>query len=157
MATQPQPRLIGECAPDFRLHYSPSQTLCLHHMTTQRVIVAFCPAVWEPTTKGQLALYQQSLHLFHERNATLVAISVDGVWCHMAFAHHHRITYHLLSDGSPKGAVARAYGVYDEERDMARRALFLIQDRRIAWQLVVPDALNPGLNGILTALEELSE
>ncbi|NOK62635.1 MAG: redoxin domain-containing protein [Chloroflexi bacterium AL-W] len=87
----------------------------------------------------------------------LVAISVDGVWCQMAFAHYHQIAYHLLSDGSPKGAVARTYGVYDEAHNTTRRALFLIQERRIVWQTVVPYPLNPGLNGLLTVLEALPD
>lgn len=154
---QTQSPVAGDLAPDFRLRYTPSQTIRLYQIRTKRIVIAFCPAVWEPTTRDQLIRYQQSLHLLYERNAMLIAISTDCVWCQMAFAHYHQIAYHLLSDGSPKGNVAQSYGVYDETHDTTRRALFLIQDRRIVWQMVVPHLLNPGLGGLLTALDSATD
>ncbi|MEM8535771.1 MAG: redoxin domain-containing protein [Chloroflexota bacterium] len=153
MSHQTQSFVVGDLVPDFRLCHTPSQTIHLYQIRARRIVIAFCPAVWEPTTRKQLVGYQQSLHLLYQRNAMLITISTDCVWCQMAFANYHQIAYHLLSDGSPKGAVARSYGVYDEAHDTTRRALFLIQDRHIIWHTIVPYQLNPGLDALLTALD----
>jgi alkyl hydroperoxide reductase subunit AhpC len=62
----------------------------------------------------------------------------------------------LLADFEPKGAVARAYGVYDEKQGTCERALFVIDPGgTIHWSYVSPIGVNPGANGILSALENL--
>jgi len=62
----------------------------------------------------------------------------------------------LLSDFEPKGATAKAYGVYRETDGFSERALFVI-DREgiIRWRYVSPVGVNPGADGILRALEGL--
>jgi alkyl hydroperoxide reductase subunit AhpC len=62
----------------------------------------------------------------------------------------------LLADHRPRAKIARAYGVFDIRREAAKRALFVIDPfGTIAWSAVFPDAVDPGVNGILTALERL--
>ena len=51
--------------------------------------------------------------------AELIGISVDGAWCHAAFARDRKLHFPLLSRLEPKGDVARQYGVY---RDKVVRA-----------------------------------
>ena len=81
---------------------------------------------------------------------------MDGVWCHAAFAKQNKLHFPLLADFEPKGAVARAYGVYDEKDGACKRALFVIDsDGIIHWSYVSPTGVNPGANGILSALEDL--
>ena len=89
--------------------------------------------------------------------AELVAISVDGVWSHMAFANARQLQF-PLPDDRPRGTTARAYGVYDARRQVAKRALFVIDPLgKIVWSAVFPDAVDPGVDGILTALEGLQD
>ena len=58
---------------------------------------------------------------------------------------------------TPKGEVARDYGVYRKSEGVCERALFVIDGKgRIAWSYVSPIAVNPGADGILKALENLS-
>jgi len=62
----------------------------------------------------------------------------------------------LLADFEPKGAVARTYGVYRPQDGTSERALFVIDARgTIRWSYVSPVGINPGADGILTALEAL--
>jgi peroxiredoxin len=53
---------------------------------------------------------------FRQFEAELLGISVDGAWCHSAFAKQNKLRFSLLADFEPKGAVARTYGVYDEKK-----------------------------------------
>jgi len=86
-----------------------------------------------------------------------VGISVDGVWCHRAFAADRNLHFPLLSDFEPKGEVARQYGVYDYTIGESKRALFVLDGGGvIRWSYVSPIDSNPGADGILTALEAIA-
>jgi peroxiredoxin len=103
-----------------------------------------------------MALYNEVLPEFQKLHAELIGISVDGAWCHAAFARHRNLHFPLLADFEPKGAVARKYGAYREKDGFCERALFVIDpEGKIAWSYCSPVAVNPGAEGILQALEDL--
>lgn len=146
----------GMPAPEFRLHVTPDQNLSLDELRGRPVILAFYPADWSPVCGDQMALYNEILPEFKKYGAELVGISVDGVWCHDAFAKDRHLHFPLASDFEPKGLVARAYGAYRAEEGVCERALFVIdRDGVIAWSFCSPVAVNPGADGILQALESL--
>ena len=120
------------------------------------VILAFYPADWSPVCSDQMALYNEILSEFGRFDAELLGISVDGIWCHLAFAHDRKLHFPLLSDFEPKGDVARRYGVYRSGEGTSERALFVI-DRGgvVRWSYCSPVGVNPGADGILRALEAL--
>lgn len=147
----------GTPAPDFKLHSAPDQSLSLDDLRGAPVILAFYPADWSPVCGDQMALYNQILPEFRRLKAQLVGISVDGVWCHAAFAQNRNLHFPLLADFEPKGAVARKYGVYRQQDGICERALFVIDSGGvIAWSYVSPVGVNPGADGILVALEDLT-
>jgi peroxiredoxin len=124
----------------------------------QPVVLAFYPADWSPVCGDQMALYNEILPEFEKLGAEVMGISVDGAWCHAAFAKDRKLHFPLLSDFEPKGAVARAYGVYRHEDGTSERALFVIDgDGMIFWSHVSPVGVNPGAAGILNALEQLNK
>jgi peroxiredoxin len=103
-----------------------------------------------------MALYNEMLGEFTAADAELIGISVDGIWCHLAFAHDRKLRFPLLSDFEPKGAVSQLYGVYRDSEGTSERALFVIdRDGVIRWSYVSPVGINPGADGILRALERL--
>lgn len=94
--------------------------------------------------------------MFRRFNAELLGISVDGVWCHMAFAQNRNLHFPLLADFEPKGAVAQMYGAYRRQEGVNERALFVIDEQgTIRWSYRSPIGVNPGADGILSALEGL--
>jgi len=103
-----------------------------------------------------MGLYNEILPEFHRFDATLIGISVDGAWCHAAFAKDRKLHFPLLADFEPKGGVARSYGVYHQQDGISERALFVIdREGTIRWSYVSPMGVNPGADGILAALEAL--
>lgn len=146
----------GTPAPAFQLPATPDQRVSLDELRGHPVILAFYPADWSPVCGDQLALYNQLLPEFHRSGAQLVGISVDGVWCHAAFAEQRHLHFPLLADFEPKGEVARRYGVYREQDGVCERALFVIDAEGIVrWSYVSPLGINPGADGILEALAQL--
>jgi len=150
------PLPAGTPAPDFSLHSTPDQTVKLSEFRGQPVVLAFYPADWSPVCGDQMALYNEMLPEFQNLGAELIGISVDGSWCHAAFSRDRKLHFPLLADFEPKGAVARLYGVYRQGEGICERALFVIDaDGVIHWSYVSPVGVNPGAEGILSALEEL--
>jgi len=146
----------GTPAPEFTLHVTPDQSLSLSELRGKPVILAFYPADWSPVCGDQMALYNEILPEFQKYGAELLGISVDGVWCHEAFAKDRDLHFPLLADFEPKGAVAQMYGVYRKSDGVCERALFVIDKNGvITWSYVSPIAVNPGADGILQALEDL--
>jgi peroxiredoxin len=146
----------GERAPDFRLRSTPDQIVSLSDLRGRPVILAFYPADWSPVCGDQMSLYNEILPEFNKYDAVLLGISVDGSWCHAAFASNRKLHFPLLADFEPKGEVARAYGVYRAEDGECERALFVIDANGvIRWSYVSPVGINPGADGILAALEAL--
>jgi peroxiredoxin len=146
----------GTAAPDFKLPVTPDQRLALSELRGRPVILAFYPADWSPVCGDQMALYNEILPEFAKFNAELLGISVDGVWCHEAFAKDRHLHFPLLADFEPKGATAQAYGAYRKPEGICERALFVIDKNGIiTWSYISPIAVNPGADGILTALEAL--
>ena len=145
-------------APSFTLNATPDQKVSLSDLRGKPVVLAFYPADWSPVCGDQMALYNEILPEFHRHQATLIGISVDGAWCHAAFAANRKLHFPLLSDFEPKGAVARAYGAYRPIDGTTERALFVIDEQGlIYWSYLSPVGVNPGADGILEALESLSK
>ena len=143
-------------APDFTLPTTPDQKLSLSDLRGRPVILAFYPADWSPVCGDQMGLYNELRKEFARYDAWLLGISVDGPWCHAAFAADRKLHFPLLSDFEPKGDVARRYGVYRTLEGECERALFVIDAQGvIRWSYVSAVGVNPGADGILDALEAI--
>jgi peroxiredoxin len=147
----------GMPAPDFKLQVTPDQAVSLADFRGKPLILAFYPADWSPVCGDQMALYNEVLPEFRKFGAEILGISVDGVWCHLAFAKDRKLHFPLLADFEPKGGVAQKFGAYDNANGICERALFVLDgDGVIRWSYVSPIAINPGADGILEALEGLA-
>jgi AhpC/TSA family len=73
-----------------------------------------------------LSLYQSELAEFEQRGAQVLAISVDSLYSHGAWAAVRGLSFPLLADFQPKGAVAEQYQVYREQDGFSERARYVI-------------------------------
>ncbi len=154
--TSGRPLGPGTQAPDFTLPAGPDTQVRLSDLRGRPVILVFYPADWSPVCGDELALYNELLSEFRKYDAELVGISVDGVWCHRAYAEARKLEFPLLSDFEPKGEVSRSYGAYRSKDGFSERALFVLdRDGVIHWSYVSPVNVNPGADGILNALDSL--
>jgi peroxiredoxin len=147
----------GALTPDVMLQtLPPDQFISLSELRGRPVILVFYPADWSPVCGDQVVLYNELLPEFQRFNAAMLGISVDGYWCHRAFAKDRKLRFPLLSDFEPKGAVADSYGAYRQQDGISERALFVIDAAgKIRWSYISPLDVNPGAEGILEALEGL--
>src|SRR5262245_7508902 len=147
----------GTMAPGFSLRDTPDQSVSLSELRGRIVILVFYAADSRPVCGSELTLYNALLPEFQRFGAPLLGVSVDGAWCHIAYARESKLKFPLLADFEPKGAVARAYGVYRQNDGTSERALFVIDSEGvIRWSYVSPVGVAPGADGILTALQALT-
>lgn len=147
---------VGAMAPDFSGSVTPDQKLTLSDFKGRRVILAFYPADWSPVCGDQMSLYNLVLPEFRKHGAALLGISVDGAWCHQAYAKANQLHFPLIADFHPKGAIATLFGAFRDDEGVADRALFVLDEtQHVVWNYLSPIAVNPGADGILDALERM--
>jgi peroxiredoxin len=150
------PLAPGTIAPDFALPDASGRPIRLSDFRGRPVVLVFYPLDWSPGCSQQLDLYQQELEEFNRRNAQLLAVSVDSVYSHGAWAAVRGIEFPLLSDFHPKGEVAKRYSVWREQDGFSERALYVIDPQGVIGYSHVSPYLHhvPDLDELLEAIGE---
>ena len=129
------PIAVGQTAPDFTLEDQSQKKITLSDFAGKRnVVLIFYPLDFSPLCTNEHACFVNELKQFESLDAQVLGLSVDSIWAHKAFADKMGITYPLLADFHPKGAVAEKFGVYLADRGMAGRAIAIVDKAgKIAW------------------------
>ena len=148
----------GVRAPGFTLPATPdTRRMSLADLKGSAVVLVFYPADFTPVCSSELAILNELLPEFAKLDARTIGISTDSVWSHIGFAADLGLQIPLVSDYHPKGEVSRRYAVYREEDGISERALYVIDKQgTIFWSHVSPIEVNPGVDGVLDALERLA-
>ena len=117
----------GAIAPEFEL---PDQFGAPQRLADRRgirpVVLAFVPFAFSRTCTGELRELDANAELFAAAGADLLVASVDAKYALRAWAEGEAVAVALVSDFWPHGAVAAAYGAFDERAGTAIRATFAI-------------------------------
>lgn len=159
MENKASPLEPGTVAPDFSLPETPDQSVGLSDFKGRtRVVLVFYPADFSPVCSSEVALFNEMMPELRRHGAQILGISVDSVWSHLAFGKEKNLRFPLLSDFNPKGEVSKRYHAYRAQEGESARALYLIgRDGKIAWSYLSPVGINPGVDGVLQALEDLDK
>jgi peroxiredoxin len=123
----------GDTAPDFTLPSTVGEKVTLSdYRGKKNVILLFYPLDFSPVCSVETRQCAEMLPASGGGDVEILGVSVDSLWTHKAFAAQQGITYPLLADFHPKGAVAEKYGVYLPEKGLSARTAFIIgKDGRI--------------------------
>jgi peroxiredoxin (alkyl hydroperoxide reductase subunit C) len=118
---------VGAVAPDFVLKDQNNQEVRLSDFRGRRnVLLVFYPLAFTGTCQGELCSVRDNLSDFANDDVQILTVSVDSPYSHKVWAEREGYDFPLLADFWPHGAVARSYGVFDEERGIANRGTFLV-------------------------------
>jgi peroxiredoxin len=135
---------VGDLAPDFELQDQDRNTVTLSSFRGEKnVIVVFYPLAFTGVCQGELCAIRDDIADFSNNDVQTLAISVDSGPTHAAWAKEQGYTFPLLADFWPHGAVAKAYGVLNEDIGLAVRGTFIVDKQGvIAYKVVnaIPDA-----------------
>ena len=116
----------GQAAPDFTARNQHGEQVRLSDLLGVPVAVVFYPWAFSGICTGELGALRDGIGRLRDTGARVLAVSCDPVFALRAFADQERLDFDLLSDHWPHGAVARAYGVFDEELGVPRRGSFVL-------------------------------
>ena len=145
----------GTSVPEFRLVREDGREFTRADLLGRTTVVVFYPFAFSPVCTDQLQVYEEALPELREQGATLYAVSTDANWSQRAFREQLGVSIEQLSDFEPKGAAARAFGVFFEPGGMANRALVIVgPDGTVGWSHLAesPGEL-PGANLIFDGLD----
>jgi mycoredoxin-dependent peroxiredoxin len=149
---------IGDQAPDFTLVDQHGQDVTLSQWAGQKaVLLVFYPFAFSGVCTGELTGFRDRLGDFETDLSTLVAVSCDPIYAQRALADRDGIFFPLLTDFWPHGAVASAYGVFDEISGAPRRSSFIIdKDGVVRWSVHNPRGRPRDLDQQAVALKEVA-
>jgi peroxiredoxin len=117
----------GDPAPDFTLPSTIGEKVTLSdYRGKKNVVLLFYPLDFSPVCSAENKQCAEMLPAKGAGDVQVLGISVDSLWAHKAFAAQQGISYPLLADFHPKGAVAQMYGVYLADKGLSARTAFII-------------------------------
>jgi peroxiredoxin len=120
----------GAEAPDFTLKDQDGNEVTLSSFRgKQNVVLVFYPFTFTGVCQGELCSLRDNLSDYQSASAQVLAISCDSRHAQKKWAEELGFTFPVLSDFWPHGAVARAYGVFNEQLGCANRATFVIDEQ----------------------------
>ena len=132
---------VGELAPDFELRDQHGTPVRLSDRRgAKNVVLVFYPFAFSGVCSAEMAALRDSFPEAAARpDVELMAVSADTVFALRTWADDQGFSFALLSDFWPHGAVARSYGVFDENMGAATRGTFILDKAGVVrWKVVNP-------------------
>ena len=118
---------VGEQAPDFTLKDQNNEEVTLSSFRgEQAVLIVFYPLAFTGICTGELCVVRDDMTTFQNNDVQVLTISVDSAYTHKVFSEREGYQFPLLSDFWPHGAVAQAYGVFNDVTGFSNRGTFLV-------------------------------
>lgn len=118
---------VGDKAPDFTLKDQHGNDVTLSSFQGEKnVVLVFYPFTFTGVCEGELCSLRDDIADFETNAAAVLAVSCDTRHAQAQWAERQGFTFPVLSDFWPHGAVAAAYGVFNEALGCANRATFVI-------------------------------
>ena len=131
---------VGDKAPDFTVAASDGKTVHLKdYIGKGNIVLYFYPKDDTPGCTKEACGIRDSFDEFKGLNAIVFGVSFDSVDSHKQFIAKYKLPFVLLADTDK--AVAKAYGVADDNSPVASRVTFVIdKEGKIAF---VDPKVNP--------------
>ena len=118
---------VGQTAPDFTLKDQAGNDVSLSdYRGKQPVVLVFYPFTFTGVCQGELCDIRDDPSSFQDASAAVLALSCDTRHAQVQWSEQQGFTFPVLSDFWPHGAVAKAYGVFNDQLGCANRASFVI-------------------------------
>jgi peroxiredoxin len=149
----------GDDAPDFELRSHRGTTVRLSDFRGRKnVVLAFHPLAFTPVCAIQMRGYEAETPRLDDHDAVVLGISIDPQPAKTAWASTlGSISFDMLSDFHPHGAVAERYGVFRPVEGFSERAVFVVDKQgKIAWSKTYDIPEQPDNEDFMAALRQLT-
>ncbi|NBU32611.1 MAG: peroxiredoxin [Actinobacteria bacterium] len=130
--------LVGQEAPDFTLKNQFGQEVTLSdYRGKKNVVLVFFPMAFTGICTDELCELRDRKQIFESEDVQVLGISCDSSAAQKVFADQEGISYPLLADYWPHGAVASSFGSFNEQLGFAIRGTFVIDKLGIVrWAVI---------------------
>ena len=147
---------LGQQAPSFTARNQHGEQITVSGLYGAPAVIIFYPWAFSSICHGELAALRDDHESFVTLGSRVLAVSCDAMYTLRAYADAEGIPFDLLSDHWPHGAIAQAYGVFDELAGCARRGTFVMDSVGvIRWQQVNQINEQRDLTAVLAATANL--
>ncbi|HEX5383462.1 MAG TPA: peroxiredoxin [Propionibacteriaceae bacterium] len=130
-------RGLGRPAPSFTARNQHGEPITSSSLRGAPAVIIFYPWAFSSICHDELAAIRDDHESFVALGCRVLAISCDAIYTLRAYADMEAIPFDLLSDHWPHGAIAQAFGVFDDEAGCARRGTFVLDSTgMIKWQQI---------------------
>lgn len=131
---------VGDQAPDFELKDQHGTPVRLSEFRGKKnVVLLFYPLAFSGVCTNEMCAIRDDFPEVTGDDVELLAVSVDSGFVLRTWAERDHFNFAMLSDFWPHGAVAKSYGVFDEEKGVATRGTFIIDKSGVVrWKVVNP-------------------
>ena len=158
---------VGKPAPEFEVQaYDRSRdgtdeqfkTVKLSDYKGKWVCLFFYPRDFTFVCPTEIVSFNKHLSEFHDRETVVLTASTDSEYSHKGWCDAHddlkKLRFPMLADTSH--ALSKAFGVFDEEKGLAQRGVYLIDPQGVVRWLAVHDlGVGRNVDEVLRVLDAL--
>jgi peroxiredoxin (alkyl hydroperoxide reductase subunit C) len=135
------PAEIGSPAPDFTLPDQSRNPVRLGDLRGRKSLVVFIPFPFTSICSGEICLLRDNLAQLGDLDANVVVITCDTIPVNKHWSEENGFSFPVLSDFWPHGAVAIAYGAFNDKVGAANRQTFVLDEAGTVRAIVASDSL----------------
>ena len=134
----------GDTAPEFTLRNIDKSEVSLSDFRGRKTLVKFIPFPFTGVCDGEVCMVRDNLGAIDGLDANVIVVTTTPIPSNAAWAAQNGFEFPILSDFWPHGAVATAYGVFNEKIGAAIRATFVLDGDGIVRDVIAsPDLGTP--------------
>jgi peroxiredoxin (alkyl hydroperoxide reductase subunit C) len=135
------PATVGQPAPDFKLKDTQNNDVSLSDFKGSKLIVAFIPFPHTGNCDNEACALRDDYESLSADGSKVIIISTHarpmlGVW-----AQQNNIPFPVLADYWPHGAIAQAYGCFNDQVGVALRASYVIDANGVVREIIQSSGL----------------
>ena len=135
----------GQPAPAFTLKDQDGNDVSLADFAGQKAVaLVFYPFTFTGVCEGELCQLRDDVAEYESADVQVLAVSCDTRFAQKVWAEQKGWTFPVLADNWPHGAVAQAYGVFNDVVGCANRSTVLIGKDGVVVDSFGTDSLGTG-------------
>jgi peroxiredoxin len=135
------PAAVGQPAPDFSLRAHNGETVSLSDLKGHKALIVFIPFPNTGICDNEACDLRDDYSSLSADGSKVVIITCHAAPLLKAWAEQHQIPFPVLSDFWPHGAIAQAYGCFNDKVGVAMRASYVLDANGIVKEIIQTDAL----------------
>ena len=135
------PAEIGQPAPAFELVDQTRSLVSLESLLGKKSLIKFIPFPFTGVCETEVCEVRDNLASLTDMDTNIVVITCDTVPSNARWAKELGVSVPILSDFWPHGAVAQAYGCFNEAIGVAMRSTYVLDHEGIVRDIVATPVL----------------